>query len=314
MDDALRANHLDTGHPVPIELVHRVREEDAFPVRWAEAGEDRFLVHARWPHDHPFYAPLRGLHDPLMLVETMRQSAVLVIHAGYGVPVGHHFLLAELEFTCRPEGLEVGDGPTDVEVEVRCEQLRRRGGHPSQIRSRWVIRAGGTVLATGEGLGRMTSPQAYRRLRGAGIVPVVPGPAPRPIDPARAGRGRAHDVVLSATSRPDTWRLRVDTGHATLFQRANDHIPGMLLLEAARQAAAALTAPAPFFPHGGSIVFDRYAEFADACWIEARTTPPPPDSPDAVAVRVTGSQDGHQVFGATLLASAPAREAATCSS
>ncbi|WP_260845011.1 AfsA-related hotdog domain-containing protein [Streptomyces sp. SLBN-31] len=57
------------------------------------------------------------------------------------------------------------------------------------------------------------------------------------------------DVVLSPLGQPHRWQLRVDTRHPVLFDHIVDHVPGMLLIEAARQAATATlghtTLPSP---------------------------------------------------------------------
>ncbi|MET9804118.1 ScbA/BarX family gamma-butyrolactone biosynthesis protein [Streptomyces sp. NPDC006368] len=280
-------------------MVHRIRTADAFPTSWARTGEHRFTVTAVLPHDHSFFAPVHGdRHDPLLLAETMRQSAMLVFHAGYGVPLDYHFLMASLDCTSRPEGLAVGTGPTEVEVEVVCSALKWRGGRPFQGRVDWVVRRSGAVVATGVGVTRFTSPPVYRRMRGdQGLAPPPAGPVALP-PAARTGRARADDVVLSETAQENVWQLRVDTTHSTLFQRPNDHVPGMLLLEAARQAAGIATAPSAFVPATVSTRFHRYAEFDRPCWVQAHVTGG--GTPETTSVRVTGSQDDALVFSAVL--------------
>ncbi|WP_442819295.1 AfsA-related hotdog domain-containing protein [Streptomyces sp. NBC_01236] len=69
----------------------------------------------------------------------------------------------------------------------------------------------------------------------------VPLPPPAGLTPF--GRDRFEDAVLAATDRPDRWQLRVDTTHPALFDHLVDHAPGILLLEAARQAARAHGTP-----------------------------------------------------------------------
>ncbi|NEC10620.1 AfsA-related hotdog domain-containing protein, partial [Streptomyces sp. SID7909] len=98
------------------------------------------------------------------------------------------------------------------------------------------------------------------------------------------------DVVLAPPVAPGRWPLRLDTGHPTLFGRPNDHVPGILLLEAARQAANA-TVPG-FLPVTLRSDFLRYVELDRPCWIEATTAP--------AGVRVRAVQDGEPVFTCTL--------------
>ncbi len=288
---------------VPLELVHRVRPEDAFPTSWRRLDETRFSVSARWPDNHQFYCPVLRWHDPLLVVETMRQASILVAHAGLGVPLGYHLLLSEMEYDCRSSELASAPGQptragTDVEVEVACSQLKHRAGRLVQMRTAWEIRAGGRLLARGEGQARLTSPQVYRRLRAEHCTPVVSVPTAPPVPAELVGRTRVEDVLLSPTPRAGVWRLRADTRHATLFQRPNDHIPGMLLFEAARQAGQAVTAPEPFVPVTGNIVFYRYAEFGSPCWIQAQVVPG--RAGGRATVQVSGHQQGGKLFLATL--------------
>ncbi|QMV06648.1 hypothetical protein GJU35_13800 [Streptomyces lincolnensis] len=93
--------------------------------------------------------------------------------------------------------------------------------------------------------------------------------------------------------------MRVDTSHPLLFDRPDDHVPGMVLLEAARQAAAAVT-PGDGTPYPLSMenTFDRYVEFDTPCWIEA--------TPVTDGVRVVGHQDGEQVFSSLVRMDGPA--------
>jgi hypothetical protein len=130
-------------------------------------------------------------------------------------------------------------------------------------------------------------------------VPLLPG-----IAPELAGRARAEDVVLAPADRPGVWLLRVDTSHPVLFPRPNDHVPGMALFEAARQAATAATGLHPFLPRSMTATFARYAELHSPCRLETEVLE---SDPGEVTVRVSGRQDGESVFTATLTSPRPAR-------
>ncbi|UUU30226.1 adhesin [Streptomyces sp. CA-210063] len=274
-------------------MCHRVRADDAFTTGWTELAQDRFLVRAHWPATHPFFSPVQGGHDPLLVVETMRQSAMAIVHAAYGAPLDHRFLLTTLAYTCVPGRNGVRAAGNEVDLLLTMSELRRGGGQLARLRVDWVVERDGLTVATGTGRARLISPQVYRRLRGEQIRPIDHWSEADHADPDLVGRSRAQDVLIAPTALPDAWELRADTRHPVLFQRPNDHIPGMLLLEAARQAASAATAPVPFVPTRGSIVFHRYAEFAGRCLlkVDGEVTPQPES-----AVRVVGLQDGSPVF------------------
>jgi hypothetical protein len=162
----------------------------------------------------------------------------------------------------------------------------------------WAVHRDGELAATGTGATRFTNPKVYRRMRGEAPAEGISIPEAEPVPAARAGRSRAEDVVLSEAGRDGLWELRVDTRHPTLFQRPNDHVPGMLLLEAARQAACLAAGPGGVVPAEARTRFDRYAEFGSPCWIGAVVLPGAAE--DTVTVQVTGHQDGERVFSTVL--------------
>ncbi|MGV9311897.1 ScbA/BarX family gamma-butyrolactone biosynthesis protein [Streptomyces sp. NPDC003691] len=290
-----RATDTAALRPVSLDMCHRVRADDTFATGWNTLGEDRFLVRANWPGAHPFFSPVHGgLHDPLLVVETMRQSAMAVLHGAYGTPPDHHFLLRDITYTCFPEqlGARNTSGEDEVDLVVTFPELHYGGGYPSRLRAEWVIERGGRTLATGMAHARLISPPIYGRLRKDRVRPTAFRSGAPAADPKLVGRSRPQDILLAPTSRSDVWELRADTGHPVLFQRPNDHIPGMLLVEAARQAACARTAPEPFVPLRGSIVFHRYAEFTERCLLEAAAD----ESAGPDAIRVVGFQDDSPVF------------------
>lgn len=76
------------------------------------------------------------------------------------------------------------------------------------------------------------------RRRGQDTTPVPSAsPATTLTAPVIAGRPRA-DVLLrtSTNGDPTTWLLHADPGHPGYFEHPSDHVPGMVLLEAFRQA------------------------------------------------------------------------------
>ncbi|MCX5228761.1 ScbA/BarX family gamma-butyrolactone biosynthesis protein [Streptomyces sp. NPDC006553] len=293
------------------QLCHRVRSEDTFPVEWRPLdGRDRFAVRATWPTDHPFFTPVRRggerCHDPLLVVETLRQAAMALLHSVHGLPLTRHILLSEISLTCDPAGLAVaGDEP---DIEIRFADIVLRGEQLAEMLVEWTVRRGARVVATGGGHARFAGGAAYRRLRGghveAGVV--HPGPWTRRAPAPLTGRARREDVLLSPTGREGVWELVVDTGHPTLFPRPNDHIPGMLFLEAARQAVSAAVWPRPCLPAALRIRFDRYAEFdGGPCLLRAEPRSPAGTAGSARAAgtadvpgtfEVTGYQDGARLF------------------
>ncbi|MEU2539621.1 ScbA/BarX family gamma-butyrolactone biosynthesis protein [Streptomyces iakyrus] len=291
---------------VTTELAHRTTETDVFPARWTRISDTRFRFTAHWPAAHPFFGPVDDQHqDPMIVGETLRQASMVLAHAEFGAPADTHFVMWDLTVSVDPAALLLADAAEPVEFDVVCSEIRRRGRGLRSMRTTMEFRRAGRFVARGTGSTGCTPPRAYRRLRAGRLnawntpVPLLAGIAPQ-----AAGRSRAEDVVLAPADRPGVWNLRVDTGHPVLFPRPNDHVPGMVLFEAARQAATAASGLRPFLPATLTAEFDHYAELHSPCRIETEVFD---EHPGEVTVRVSGRQDGASVFTASLTSARPAR-------
>ncbi|MFB7917659.1 ScbA/BarX family gamma-butyrolactone biosynthesis protein [Streptomyces sp. NPDC056061] len=286
-------------------LVHRRDAQDVFPTGWTPQTDTQFSVSARWPRAHRFFAPVAGRHqDPLLIAETMRQTTMLLGHAAFGVPFGDQFVMWELAYVADPGQLLLGDEPWDITVDVTCSRIKRVRKSIGSMHVELLLHRFGTVLARGGGRISCASAEAYGRLRGgrrpdAGVpIPLLPA-----VPPSAVGRADERDVVLAPGTRRNVWQLRLDTGHPTLFARPNDHVPGIVLLEAARQAAVAVSPGRAFLPTSARTDFLRYVELDRPCWIEAQQLPS--EDPDMIAVCVTATQDDRPAFRCTLESPAP---------
>ncbi|MBD0709489.1 MULTISPECIES: ScbA/BarX family gamma-butyrolactone biosynthesis protein [unclassified Streptomyces] len=304
-------NRRGTTTHIPGEFVHRADPADIIPTGWTRLQENRFSVSASWPAAHPFFSPVAGdRHDPVLVAETIRQTTMLIAHAEFGVPVEDQFVMWNLFYDTDPEALAV-DGPsTDIHADVIVSDVVSRGGRLRELRTTVVLTREGRFLGTGGAMARCTSALAYRRIRGERMaalgrpVPLIGGVAPELV-----GRDDAKDVVLGPGTRPGQWQLRINTDHRTLFRRPNDHVPGMVLLEAARQAATlACGEGGMYLPAAMQASFTRYAELDRPCWVEAETVPGA-DTAKTTA-RVVGLQDGSPVFRCVFTSPARALAAA----
>lgn len=293
---------------VPKEFVHRASVAEVLLTDWARVEESRFTVAAQWPRGHSFFAAVDGCHDPLIAAETIRQTGILLAHAEFGVPLGHHLLVEDLDVQVRPAHVQVGLAPASLDIDVRCSQIRRRrGGALNGCRIEVDIYREGRLAATGGGSFTCVAPAVYRRLRagrtadGRHRTPALNAALP----PHSVGRTSPADVVLSPSPAgpPGHWQLRADTRHPVLFDHPVDHVPGMVLLEAARQATAATLGRA-CLPLALTSEFLRYVELDTPCTIEAhRTAPPRPDREESV--QVSAHQNGTTVFRSTVTMAPP---------
>ncbi|WP_344874816.1 ScbA/BarX family gamma-butyrolactone biosynthesis protein [Allokutzneria multivorans] len=222
-------------------LVHRAAVHEVLLTGWARTAGDRYMIGAQWPRDHSFYRPLpTGAHDPLLLLETVRQAGLLVAHVGAGVAVGHHFVMHSIGYDVDARLLRLGREPADLTIDVTCQVRGRRPTGAVRLGIRVLFSRDGEVL--GSGTGEMTClPEAlYRNLRARSLPGEAVGETADlpPVEPRRVNRSREQDVVLSPGADPSTWLVRVDRGHPVLFDHPLDHVPGMLVFEATRQALA----------------------------------------------------------------------------
>ncbi|MEU0743914.1 ScbA/BarX family gamma-butyrolactone biosynthesis protein [Streptomyces sp. NPDC006134] len=287
------------------EYVHRAALSEVLPTGWDKRGRDTFTVTAQWPRCHSFYVPEHGLHDPLLLCETIRQSSTLLAHVGYHIPLGYHLSWSRLQFAVDPDALRIEATPADVQLHVVCSDIRYHRAVPATMSMHLEAVRHGTPFATASVRFASHSPAVYRRLRaGRGEVGEVFARAPQPPEPvprSAVGRLRKQDIVLAPTSERQRWRLRVDTSHPVLFDHALDHVPGMLLLESVRQAAHAMEPgrAGAMLPTSMDVSFNRYVEFDDPCWIEAEPAPmTAPSSGTRRTIRVNAVQKGFFAFHA----------------
>ncbi|MGX6602126.1 ScbA/BarX family gamma-butyrolactone biosynthesis protein [Micromonosporaceae bacterium Da 78-11] len=284
------------------EFVHRADAAEIFPTAWRVEAPDRFTVSVRQPVGHHFFGGSASTGcDPLFFTESMRQASMLLAHAEYQVPLDNHFVMQELGWNCAPSIDEV-PRTAEIHLDVVCSETGRRDGGLKRMRVDATFRHAGVVLAAAQGELRCLSARAYRRVRGD-LHTARPrtGRGSVAVPPWLVGRHDDADVVLSPGSSPASWQLRVEVGHPTLFSRPNDHVPGMALLEAARQATIALDRRHVFQPVLGKITFHRYVELDDPCVIEAWPGEPG-DDPDTI--EVMGRQSGRTVFVSSMTRSA----------
>ncbi|MEU7488957.1 ScbA/BarX family gamma-butyrolactone biosynthesis protein [Streptomyces sp. NPDC042319] len=287
---------------VPREYVHRSAVTEVFLTGWRGDGTDAWTVDAQWPRAHSFYGPAHGLHDPVMMAETARQAGLLLNHVGHGVPLGHTVAWGSVRYTVAPEALKVAGTPADVEVRVRDHDAVRRGSRLSGMRQTFDAYRDGRPLGRTECTFTCLTPAVYRRLRGpyadldhALSRVLAPG---EPLRPALVGRDREADVVLSPADGTGRWQLRTDITHPVLFDHPVDHVPGMLLVEAARQAAYATVGPGRWTATAMDCSFARYAELDAPTWIRARALGPDATGRPRVAIRA--EHQGNPVFTATV--------------
>ncbi len=281
------------------EFLHLSFDDSVFLTGCERRGELEFALTARWPG---FTGAGDGgvRHESLIVAQTIRQAGLLIAHAEFGAPLNHAVLLRTFDFSLEPSFQPPEGEPVDLVLHVSGTDQRRRGNRLTGLRLEMKLTTPeGVRIGDGATDFEWIAPAVYRRLRGTHVDAVRDQPhLPEPVAPGEVGRRDPAEVALSPTERARRWQLRCDFSNRLLYDHPVDHTPGLVLIEAAHQAAR-LTAPASFVPRDVRTSFDQYVEFDAPCWIEAEIFDGTADG-DGFRVVVHGYQDDQQVFHSTL--------------
>lgn len=288
---------------VPKEYVHRACLAEVFLTGCTADERRNFSLTGQWPRAHTLFNSSDGSrHDSLQVAETFRQAGMFLAHAELGVSLSDRFVMWDLSYTTHPENMGIALMPTDFRLDAECTDITWRRGAAGRLRLDLSIYRGDALVAHGAGSFSTVARAVYNRLRSNR----VPWPDPafsmaesrNPLAPSAVGRAFTRDVVLSPTDTCGRWLLSPDLTHPIFFDHADDHLPGMVLLEGAQQAACAVLAPRQMRPTSASTQFFRYAELDRPCWVEV--TRISPENAGNMTVEVAGLQDGETTFVSTI--------------
>ncbi|MER6028125.1 ScbA/BarX family gamma-butyrolactone biosynthesis protein [Streptomyces sp. NPDC001851] len=319
---------------VPQQLVHKEAAHEVLLTDAVRVRPGLFYLAVRQPAGHGLYRPdAAGGTDPTLFVEMLRQTAIYLSHRFYGVPLEHPFVFCGLDFDIPAPGA-YGAEDESVVLEVRCRETREPTPKRAVMSLEAQLVSPGGVRATGSVSWQAVDRASYAavRRRGAGgALPPAPGtaisavqPGARVMAPELVGRERSMDVVVAEPGLPDepskseepggTWLLHVDQSHPVFFDHPSDHVPGMLLLEAVRQASRAALGPAPaplyeWTMSGGGVKFAAYCELAAPTRLVVRQSGAS-GTADEVTLTVEAVQNGRTVAsGSARWQAAPAAAA-----
>jgi len=248
---------LNRSTPAPRELVHRTALAEVLLTDVRAVGGHRFTAAAQWPCSHPtFDRAGDGRHNPLLIAETLRELGICIPLQYYAVPPESRLLIGELEFSIDPEAEpRARHAGSEITCEVRADRFRPVEHSPPRslgLTARYL--ADGREFARAQGIARILSPAAYRAIRGRDTRSIGPAPAPgspaaalafAPPKPGLVGVAQAQDVLIGMDRGGRVRLFPADPYHPFFFDHPSDHIPGLVVLEAVRQAVARHLAGAP---------------------------------------------------------------------
>lgn len=247
---------------VPRHLVHRAAVAEVLLTDIKAISDTTFQVAAQWPRDHSFYR-LNAMpyHDPMLLAETLRQAGLAIGHTVFEVPLDWQFMSHDKTYRMTEKGLSLHSSPADILLSVTCDDIKWRGKRVGGMRMFYDVYRDGSLVGTAQSRWSCVSPAAYQRLRPEITDSQEPSEVqPLPVAASLVGREQDRDVVLAPLNDPNCWLLRADPEHPVLFDHPIDHVPGMTLLEAARQAAKLALGLARLQPIECEFSFKRYVE------------------------------------------------------
>ncbi|MEU7572024.1 AfsA-related hotdog domain-containing protein [Micromonospora sp. NPDC049240] len=256
------AESLDFARTVDRSVVHRRNLTEVFLTDVRPVGPHGFVAAALLPAGHPHYTGHTGAAnrrlDPLLLVECCRQAETYAAHVLFDVEPRAAFVLRGWSAELFRPGFaavvrDATSGPTELRMTVTTGVPRRVGGRVRGLDYEFTLRVAGHRIGVVRLAVGYLAPEAYTvvRSRGRGGPPPTSsrlGPAAVVgglTAPDRVGRRRATDTVLldvRTAERAVTAGLRVPVENISFFDHDHDHVPGMVLLEAARQVATLATA------------------------------------------------------------------------
>ncbi|RFU86761.1 A-factor biosynthesis protein [Streptomyces triticagri] len=286
---------------VPRTLVHRAAISEVLLTGIHSTGEHRHRIGAQWSRGHSYYGAVAGRwHDSMLLAETIRQAGLLIGHEVLGIPIGQSFVSKSTSFTITETGARLREGPAHVTLDVTVHDVVRRREQVTAYAYDVTVHRDGEPIGTGSTDAQIITPAVYRRLRGDRLGARPSSRIAKGIRPELVGRTRESDVVLGAEAVNEVRALRADPEHPVLFDHPVDHLPGMVAMEAARQAAlAALRCPDALLL-ACDAEFRKYIEFDSPCLVSVLNPESRPDGRHTAVVEFHQSGEVAAVCRVTL--------------
>jgi len=262
------------------EWVHKRIDENVFIGEPVRIGVEDFSTESFFPTDHEFYNDcLSGLSASGYLIEVARQVNLAISHRYYEVPLSAGFLVTSIDWRFSDDAPFVVSDLSSFTLLTHVAHVTQRKGVVCKVetRSRFLqgerefLSGGAAFLISSRNL-TSDGANVNLELRSAGRPAAAPKDA-QVSDP--------RNVLIEAPDDADRKAGRiamlVDPSHAFFFEHDNGHVPGMMLLEAGKQAAVCAASGA--FPvvagmygdlEAGEIRFGRFADLQRTGWMKCR--------------------------------------------
>lgn len=248
-------------------LVHRRAVSEVYLTDCRSAGHDTFAVGAHLPRAHRYYNDLMvDQHDVMILFEVCRQAGILIAHTHYGVPVDWAFIFRFGDAPIQPGALAaVPLSAQDASVVVRMVKVYSDDGAVTGAKIKFDVAVGGVFFGTYDGSMSFLPRDLYSAFRDGSRANVDFNTDQRPagevteLEPRSVGRTDPSNVVIGRDNAGALW-LVDKPHHPALCDHEVDHVSGMVLFEAVRQAAISFAPDGMPNPSRFRVKFLAFAE------------------------------------------------------
>lgn len=239
------------------QLVHRHSVSEVFVTDLMQVSDDHYLAAAHLPRTHSVFNEWQPtMVDPMLCLEIARQASIAVTHGHMGVPLDYQFIFRNMDLTVVDfQALSLGPTPMTGLLDIRTKHLRRGADAPSIVKLDVSFEINGRKAFAIKGSLACLPSASYRQMRHDDLDRLRRERAAAETGrrqichaaaPALVMRHNPSNVVITAPHGSPAEHMRaalvVDQDHPYFFEHAQDHIPGMLLIESIRQMAVASTA------------------------------------------------------------------------
>ncbi|AZZ56884.1 hypothetical protein C5E08_13885 [Rathayibacter iranicus] len=257
---------------VSAQFAHRHTIGEIFLVGQVVKQGDLFISTGQVPRSNLYFNDHLGREsgaDPLVLIEMVRQTASCIAHEYFSVPLNYKFVLNRLDFDINEISADQLGERRTVTLVSRPSIERHRRGIPLAVSMDVDLVHNGMTIGRVSYDTTFLSPSVYSALRESSVIrggvsePAVEPTAVNQILARSVGRLNPVNIVISdpTITGADTLECVVEPhfSNPSMFEHGQDHVPGMVILEAARQAAALQVGVSPRLL-SGTLVFHRFIE------------------------------------------------------
>ncbi|WP_179276192.1 ScbA/BarX family gamma-butyrolactone biosynthesis protein [Rhodococcus sp. 06-235-1A] len=259
---------LSYASTVPRQLVHRQHVGEVFltDYRLSDSAADQIAV--QLPASHRIFRPTNKRHDPLVVAESFRQAVIMLCHTKFAVMPHFKFMMEQFEFELVGE-LKIRSAPMPLVLDMTTNQVDTRDGTVSRVDIAGVLREGPRILAHCNAIARCVTPESYSRIRSGRDTYVADLRARPPgsvvIPASSVGRSEEQDVLIAVNLPAEELYCAPDPRNYALFDHPLDHIPGMVIFDAAIQALRYRTNDPALQLTRLAATFPRFTEWDNTC-------------------------------------------------